>query len=178
MMMRGYNQYNPGRIAPVGQYRRPIQMPLPMPMPVQRPMYPAQPFYPGYGANNGVTQFFQGVKEQLQTVGQFVLHPLNPAARRLPYRNPFMPMTGAEEAGRWVVNGALIAGAFFLGRGLLTGNLGAVVGGGARVGSSSGVMYGIGSAIRGVASGIGSVITAPFRFLGNLLGVGAHVGMG
>jgi hypothetical protein len=189
----------PGNYMPAPDAYMPLPMPLP-PAPYQAPMAPApylgspypqapyqpsypqypttRPNYPGYPAAPGTSfagDMWHGFTDRLQEVGQIVLHPLNAQARTMPYRNPFAPRTGGEELGRWVVNGALIAGAFFLGRGLLGGSL--FAGGGARVGMATSPLWQVGNAIGGVFRFGASVVTAPFRFIGSLFrGAGAMVG--
>lgn len=210
MMFRG--NYPGARVSPIGAYNplytRPPALPVPpvsypappapppvappiapipypqpyQQLPYQQPYQPAAPYYPQPQQGHFVGDLFHGVGERLQELGQYVLHPFNAQARVMPYHNPFQPRTPGEEAGRWIVNGGLIVGAFFLGRGLLGGSL---LGGAARVGSSSSLLTGLGSAVGAIGRGIGAVVTAPFRLLGSLwsgigslIGGGAGVGMG
>ena len=172
----------PTRMAPIGAYnpvyRRQPSLPMQpqFPQPVyQQPVYrPAPPVYqqpsyggyPSYGQTNGVQAFFHGIVDRAQELAQYVMHPFDASRRMMPFHNPYQPRSTAEEAGRWAVNGALIVGAFLLGRGLMGG--GTLLPGVARVGSSSSVAFSFGSMLRG----IGSVITAPIRFIGSLFGRG------
>jgi hypothetical protein len=103
-----------------------------------------------------------------------VLHPFDASKRRMPYHNPYQPRTGAEEAGRWLVNGALLVGAFLVGKQFLGGGFG----GWARVGSSNGFMYSLGSALNAVGRAAVGLVTLPFKVLGRVFSLGAHVGVG
>lgn len=119
------------------------------------PQYPQQPYnpYPQRGVGAFLGDMWSGVKERSHEIGQFVLHPIDQYARR-PYmgRNPYMPRTSGEIAGRWLVNGVLIVGAFLGGRALIGG------GGGAGVGMS------------GFLGRVAQVVAAPFQWAGRAIG--------
>ena len=127
-----YQGYNPGQQRDRDDDRR-VRGPNRMaPLPYRQPMapyYPPQyryptPGYPSYYPQQpGVAaQVWHGFTERLAEVGQIVLHPFNAYARRMPF-DAYMPRTTAQNVGRWLVNGGILAGVAALGFGLLGGGL-------------------------------------------------------
>lgn len=183
-------QVNQTRIQPVGRYVPSAQTPAYY-QPSQGPVVPA-------GVKDFAGDVWVGAREQFKSHGQKILNPIDTINRGLdttprqfvkrtlaPYKNDFKTGNYGRALGRVLANVATVGAVVLGARALFSKGL-PNIGGGASVGYRGPIASlfhtvtgAVGNLFQGagnIVRGVGSAVTAPFRWL--LGGGGAGVGLG